>query len=229
MASGGNHRAQRAQIERIVREVLAELVRATPSEGLSKLELIVATKVVSTRELEGRLEGIERLIVSRGAVITPAARDLLKERNITVASAVERETTSAGSYLVLAAAETTYELAPLLKLLSGQNTNVQHLPGNNLIEAVDAVCQRVATGTTLGVVLTSRTPAALCLANRHSGVRAALATSRNAVHDAMRSLAANLLIADPAGKTTFEWTRLLTPWLHAGPQSCPAVLRERLG
>ncbi len=229
MTGGGNHRTQRAHVERIVRELLAEVLRTSPEESSSKGELRVAAKVVSARELEGRLGGIERLIVSRGAVITPAARDLLKERNIAVASAVEQRTTSAGRRLVLGVAETNPEVTRLLQLLSGEGVNVERLPQNNLIEAVDSVCQRVAGGTMLGLVLTGRTAAALSLANRHVAVRAAWAASTTAVKDAMNSLAANVLIVDPVGKTTFEWKRLLAPWLHAGPIDCPAALRERLG
>jgi ribose 5-phosphate isomerase RpiB len=229
MAGGGNHRAQRAQIERIVREVLAELTQTQTGAGLSNGELIVSTKVVSTRELEGRLGGVVRLIVSRGTVITPAARDLLNEQKIAVASAVEARMTSGDTQLVLGVAETRYELTPLLQLLSRQNVNVKRLPENTLIETIDAVCERVAAGSTLGLVLTGQTSAALCLANRRNNVRAALATGSEAVSNAMNSLAANVLIVDPAGTMAFHWKRLLTAWLQAGLQDCPTALRERLG
>ena len=83
-------RAQRAEVEQVVREVLAELlgrVKSTSSAAASA-ELMVTEKVVSAKEIERRLQGVTRVVVVRGAVITPAARDLLRERKIAIATAV---------------------------------------------------------------------------------------------------------------------------------------------
>ncbi len=89
MAKEGIKLPQRAEIERIVREVLAELMAGkTTEQNSTRGELVLSSKVVSVAVLTGRLDGVSRIIMPRGAVVTPAARDLLRERRIAVASAV---------------------------------------------------------------------------------------------------------------------------------------------
>jgi hypothetical protein len=90
MANSKPSAARRAEVERIVREVLAEVLSKCGSQNnnTGTDELMVTEKIVSAKEIERRLEGIMRLVVIRGAIITPAARDLLKERKISIATAV---------------------------------------------------------------------------------------------------------------------------------------------
>lgn len=90
MSNQDHIRAPRAEIERIVREVLAEMSAraATSRPAESGLELIVTEKVVSAKEIEYKLDGVTRLVVTRGAIITPAARDLLRERKIAIATSL---------------------------------------------------------------------------------------------------------------------------------------------
>jgi hypothetical protein len=87
---------RRAQVESIVREVLAELLsraeRTMPQTAgpeTAGSELVLTEKVVSAKEIERRLEGVTRVVIVRGAVITPSARDLLRSRSITIASSLQ--------------------------------------------------------------------------------------------------------------------------------------------
>jgi len=81
------------QIEWIVLEVIRRLRRtgATSSERSSSPvgELSLDERVVTTRSIEGRLNGITRIVVKRRAVITPAVRDELKQRKIELVEAAE--------------------------------------------------------------------------------------------------------------------------------------------
>jgi preprotein translocase subunit YajC len=43
-------------------------------------ELAIGDEVVAMAGLKGRLAGISRLVVRRGAIVTPAVRDLLREK-----------------------------------------------------------------------------------------------------------------------------------------------------
>jgi hypothetical protein len=78
------------QIEWIVMEVLRRIgVAALPAAGdddSSANELRIDDQVVTLRSIEGRLNGISRLIVPKKAVITPAVRDELKARKIQLAT-----------------------------------------------------------------------------------------------------------------------------------------------
>jgi hypothetical protein len=209
MAKVGDNRTQRDQIERIVREVLAELMQKQASKTSTGKELIVSEKVISAAQLEKRLGGIERLIVPRGAVFTPAARDLLKEKHIAV--------------------DTDHEPKSLTNWTANAGISLERLPQTRLSAAIDGLCQRVTGSNALGIIITHNTAAALCLANRHHGIRAALATGIDAVTEAIASVASNVLIVDPTGKSSFEWQRLLQTWIDTNRPELPATLRERLG
>jgi ethanolamine utilization cobalamin adenosyltransferase len=227
MAAGDN-RAQRAQIERIVREVLAELTTKQAARPTGK-ELIVSEKVISAKQLEKQLQGIERLIVPRGAVFTPSARDLLKEKKIAIASAVTQPTNKSTTKQLFLAVDTDQEPRSLINWTATNGVTVERLPKTELTTTINQLHQRLTTSSALGMIITHNTAAALCLANRHRGIRAALATSIAAVADAVKSVAANVLVVDPTGKTSFEWQRLLATWTNTNRPELPAALRERLG
>jgi hypothetical protein len=229
MAAGGINQASRAEIERIVRQVLAEMGGASREHATARSlsELVVASQVVSTKELEGKLDGVERIVVPRGAVVTPSARDLLRERKITIASAVSVARAKWSRQIVLGVAETGCDAASLVGVLSGEGVMVERLPNVGLVNVVDELCQHVSKGGAWGLILTGQTAAAVCLANRHSGVRAASAANATAIVQAVSSVDANVLAIDPSGKSGFEWKRLIRAWL-GGKRNCPADVRERL-
>src|SRR5262245_29672975 len=95
--------SEQDQVERIVHEVLARLSGDTGKQdtsGQSKQplarassasegELVLNDKVISAATLTDRLNGIQRVIVAPRAVVTPSARDLLKDKNVTVVRALQ--------------------------------------------------------------------------------------------------------------------------------------------
>lgn len=86
------------QIELLVREVLARIAQETKTEvGVasnaapptrSSDELELMANVISTQSLEGKLKGIKSVRIRQQAVITPAARDLLRAAKITLVRGV---------------------------------------------------------------------------------------------------------------------------------------------
>ena len=87
-------------IERIVREVIARLKAEAPNHpktsgrggvcrsdegpsGVRKGDTIHCNqRVVTLATLDGKLDGVRRFIARRGAVITPAVKDLFRDRGI---------------------------------------------------------------------------------------------------------------------------------------------------
>lgn len=71
--------------ERIVREVLRRLVAmgigVQPLHGEAS-ELVLAERVVTLATLAGRLAGVGRVVVGARAVVTPSARDQLRDSGI---------------------------------------------------------------------------------------------------------------------------------------------------
>jgi hypothetical protein len=72
------------QFEQIVAEVVRRLGAGSgaPVESARGRELVLSDRVVTLRSIEGKLEGVARIAVSPKAVVTPAVKDELKQRQI---------------------------------------------------------------------------------------------------------------------------------------------------
>ena len=84
-------------------------------------------------------------------------------------------------------------------------------------------------GQALGLLWTRHTAAGLCLANRHAGVRAVLASGVPATAAAVAAVGANVLVVDPAVGTAYEKKQILRDFCLGGIRECPEALKERLG
>ena len=203
-------------------------------------ELLVADAVVSAVGLRGRLEGVTRVRVRRGAIVTPAARDLLRERRIDLSYRVEAARAEEGcadrdgderggkTPLAIGVANTRYRAAELLRVLKSEPIAVRDMAANGLIDLVAEMTAEVAAERTLGLLLTDETAAAICLANRQRNVRAAPAASRSEALDAARSIGANLLIVSPLGRSLFEMKALVAGFCKGWPRGCPEFWKGRL-
>jgi ribose 5-phosphate isomerase RpiB len=75
---------------------------------------------------------------------------------------------------------------------------VENVTATSLEALVRLVSERVTDPTRRVLVLIGQTALALCALNRHKPVRAALASNIDAVQTASRTVAANVLVVDPA-------------------------------
>ena len=116
-----------------------------------------------------------------------------------------------------------YEAAALLRQAGGE------LIGSfELTAAVRQLAERVTDRQQLGVLITNRTAPALCLANRHPGVRAAWGANVEMVRDAVATVGANLLVIDPTGRNLAELTNSVREFKRSATRNCPAEFREVL-
>lgn len=73
-------------IDRIVQEVIRRLaergVGVGETTGQNESELVLDSKLVTLATLDGRLTGLNRLVVNGRAVVTPAVQDELREKSI---------------------------------------------------------------------------------------------------------------------------------------------------
>ncbi len=203
-------------------------VGMAPDEG-GDGELVLACRVVTLAEVEGRLEAVRRLVVPPGAVITPAVRDELLRRNVALGFAAAGETQPASTLrLVVVAAAGQFDPAALIAALTKAGVAVERQTCDGLIAAGDRLAVEVGRPDTLGLLLTGETAAGLCLANRHKGVRAVSGTDREAVSAAVDALGANLLVLDPGAGGIFRLQQIVTEFCRGGIRPCPEVFRERL-
>ena len=80
-------------IERVVQEVLRRLAAMgclPTKESVGGATLSLNTRLVTMAEISGNVQGIERVEVPHRAVVTPAARDYLRERGVKLVHASRR-------------------------------------------------------------------------------------------------------------------------------------------
>jgi hypothetical protein len=232
------HEQLAALVERIVREVLARLTATEKTPA--KLETTAATtaiglvgRVISLADVKRLPADAREVQVSTGALITPAAKDELRERGVQIVRGEQNSTTKtterSATSLVIGTVEPTAVIDQAVSGLRKQKQVIEQLPRLPLAEQIDALVDPVVQGGRRGVLVTSEVAAALCLANRHGGVRAVLGTTKQNVRRDVERLAANLLVVDPAARSMFEVMQLIGEFAKAEAGPVPESLRSRLG
>ncbi len=255
--------ASTEDIQRIVREVMAQLGAASPAvdaatpagpADVSRADLpsgrdgdlFVDSRVVTLESIAGRLQGARRLMVPPGALVTPSVRDELRRRGVALVrgsgAACVRKELPRVLLVVGRARPTTHKWVPgrpdpaddhasmvPVQLLDQEGIDVETETSECMIAATDKLAAAVAPGQALGLLWTRHTAAGLCLANRHAGVRAVLATGVSATAAAVSAVGANVLVVDPTTGTAYEKKQILRDFCLGGIRECPESLRERLG
>ncbi len=237
------------EVERLVREVLAELARAPkpetdkaacpsdgskPSAGLAARdprELVVGSRVVTLAEVGERLDGVRRLVVSPKAIVTPSVRDELRRMNIDLVLGSGEEIAaqpSSISGVVMLVHGKQIDVGSLVKALASDGIRVELNRSECILEGTELLARQLADGGTLGVLLTRYAAAGMCLANRRAGVRAILGIDVDHVADDAASVGANLLVVDPVRSGPFRTRQIVRQFHRQGVQECPKVFEKQL-
>lgn len=237
-------------IDAIVQQVLAGLrggIAGQAGIGTKKNslpgEIVVSASVVTLSQVEGRLDGVQQLTAPRGAVVTPAVRDLLQEKNIALAFStgnsgpgVEKRSTKGGdktARLALVAAvlreNTSIDRNALGRALQKDGIEVEPSQSNCLVETSGRIAERLKDDGFLGAIVTSHPAAAVCLANRLPGVRAIAPARPESVLPECKDVGANVLVIDPAGRGFFQVKQMIREFCLSGRHECPKSLRAQLG
>lgn len=222
-------------IDAIVRQVLQRLEQmaaasrgdtapAAPAPSASRPdrhELRLTDRVVTLATVEGRLHGIQRVILDGTAVVTPSVRDLLKRQEIAL---LREEPATQGAtpvFLEVVVAGADYKAGGLTTRLAA--------PVSTFTASITAAVARAATAARdpqrLTVLLTERPALALCLANRQRALRAAWAESVDLVREAKRAIGLNVLVIDPTAHADEALADLIREFLQGAPHACPSELR----
>jgi ribose 5-phosphate isomerase RpiB len=240
------------EIERIVREVLAEMsapplaasqtpapalaispLAASQNEAPLEGDLLVTCRLVTMAAVAERLASARRLVVPPGAVVTPAVRDELQRRRVPLVRAASPLAAAKEAKplprLVLMAARARRDPAALAEALGREGVEVCRLTSDCLIAATDQLAGEVTRPGTLGLLWTRHTAAGLCLANRHPALRAVLASDRPGTAAAVQAVAANVLVLDPAAVSGFQQRQIVGEFCRGGVHPCPEKFKNRLG
>jgi len=192
--------------------------------------LVLDRRVVTLADLPERLATVRRLIVPLGTVVTPSVQDELRKRRIRLVVGEPAAAATAGeSQVILMVAAATYDPASLAAALDRDGFSVEPRRMDCLIRATDQLAADLASDATAGLLLTAYPAAAVCLANRHAGVRAVLGTRADRVARDAQSVGANLLVLDPTALGFFALKQMASRFLRGGPRECPEVFQKRLG
>jgi hypothetical protein len=234
--------ATQADIERIVREVMAQLKVASapaaapaapvsaPPAALPKNhgDLFIDSRVVTLQSVAGRLNGAKQLVVAPGALVTPSVRDELRRRGIEL---VQQNAAKGAKKLLapvlLIAGRTGHDPELAVEMLRQEGIGVRSESAGCLVEATGKLAAAIAARS-LGVLWTRQTAIGLCLANRHKNVRAVLAANVPATAAAVTAVGANLLVIDPTIGTIYEKKQVLREFCLGGIRECPEALRKGL-
>jgi len=192
-------------------------------------ELAISAPVVTLAEIGDRLDGVGRLVIQPGAVVTPAVRDELQRRKI--ALAYDRATSAkapSGLRLVVFVHGSSAAPASLIPALQAEGIEVDVRTRECLIRGTDELGAELAGKAALGLIVSNFPAAALCLANRQRHLRAVWGIDPARLAADIASVGANLLVVDPARTGPFQWKQMVAQFCRLGPSECPAVLRERL-
>ena len=231
------------EVERIVREVMTQLGMAPaavepalapappPVEAAVKRtdELVLTGRVITMEAIAERLGTIRRVVVPRRAIVTPAVQDELRRRNVALVHTAEAKCRKTDrTRLVLVAARTRRDPAALARAMADRGVNVESHTADCLVKATDQLAGELKQSNTLGLLWTRHTALALCLANRHLGVRGVLVGDVSATAAAVAAVGANLLVLDPAAGTPYQHKQIVGDFCHGGVRPCPEDLKPRL-
>ena len=186
-------------------------------------------RVIGTRELEVLKSQTKRVIVQRGTVVTPAARDWLREKKIELAWATSGSSAKAPQnpgktpvsavkpttrQIVLGQAAAKFDATALVRQFESRGYAVQRLAHAGLEQVARELATAAAFDGTPAVLLTDQPWAAVVAANRHPSARAAWVRDRRETIAAQREMNLNLAIVSVAGQSPFGLLNTILPFIE---------------
>jgi hypothetical protein len=230
-------------IDAVVREVMRRLQAGAAADSPSRPPQIAALtasadeagsltmlqSVIAVATLQGRLDGIRQLIVGRRAVVTPAARDLLRQRGVQLV----RQNASASvagrraSIRVCLTADVHPAWAKSAHTAEARGASIL-LQGAELPAVVAALAAEFSQHPDQAAIVISGRPAlAACALNRQPTVRAAVWSPGQSWEALQADVQPNVLVLDATGHGPYQLPLLAARWHPAPPlASTVAFLQE---
>ena len=248
-------------IERLVRLIMADLsltggsasapIPATPvpsapvpaAPSVSRQdsgdagELRLTSRVITLKAIQqAATPSVKRVVVPKGAVVTPLVYDELKDRGWELifdgaaSSAAGQKKPAAAPIVRMSMVVHTF---PLLSLpLSIYDPVLGTIPVEAfdkkcLMEAAELLAASLTNPRAKGILFTKYTAAGSALCNRQPELRALIGRDLASLEKDAESIGANLLILDP-GMGLYRARQMLTRFAALGVASCPPVLQKGL-
>lgn len=183
-------------IERVVSEVLRRLgkhetriAKGSEHEGTTG---ICAERVLTLATIAGWPGETQEVTLEPGCVVTPAAKDELRARNIRIRRASEpKPTAPCGSY----AAVVQCDGSRVARILSAVDAAAEVVEFETVEQALEQIAP-IAEAGDLATLWTTSPTKAICSANRNPNVWAVQGWDLSSIKHAVAQVDANLLIVD---------------------------------
>jgi hypothetical protein len=211
-----------SEVNAAVLAVLGELGRPRRPvvRASSMVRDVFVERLFSLRHAEA-LANVEEVRVVAGTVVTPLAKDLLKRRGIGLRVVSGREA-------ALARSRRTGEWGFAIESRSGQVEAIRRMLlddwmeiGIDPIEAAHWVIEGDGRGA---FVVTDEASVATWRASRIEGVRPSTVADPEAVSRSIRHLGANMIVAEPSGKSIYLLKQIGERFRQGGAPAMPEWL-----
>ena len=218
--SVANQQFDKAAIESIVREVLRRLqcvgnqnpiaTAASNSNGHHDSHSFACDdKVIAMETLRGKLENIKTLRVKPKTIITPAARDELRDRKIEIAFDLGSSGSSNNSPTTILLGTTCNSTGNRLRdQLTANGTQIQLHVDKCARQLATKVGNKVS-GAMPALIVTDQPYKAVCSANRNSNVRAVVIGDPNELRAAKAELNPNCVVIKTGNEGRFDLSYVL--------------------
>lgn len=209
---------QQVLIEQIVAEVMRRLIPTASSAPVSSAtnnghEVVLADLVITADLLAEKSAGRKQIAVTSKAIVTPSARDWLRQNKVELIRNAASETatgTKESDRLVITHSSDQTIDRVLVDAARPVNGGWKRKSAESVDEAAKkAIGELRRESSRVIVVLTSEPEVAACLANRNEKVRAAVVADAAAVARVKSGLDGNVFVVDPTGRSFFEMRNLL--------------------
>lgn len=214
--------------EELVNQVVANVLSTLSRQGQvaqhtgtapSDASVVLTDKVITADLLAAKVKGKAAVGIAAGAILTPTAKDYLRQNQISV----HRASTSAASTkqgskwrtIVLTHSSAVENALTDLEQQTGARWSQELSTSltDSVKDAISSLCRADAAGV---VLFASAAEKAACLANRNQKVRAAAVQDVNHLRDVISQMGPNLICVNPKQKSFIELRNLIKTFVKAG-------------
>jgi hypothetical protein len=170
----------------------------------------VSAAVVTQALLAESVNGVKTVRIGTKAIVTPSARDYLRQKGIEVIRESAAAPARTGRRVQIIVATAHPHVSAAVEALEqsgiGCEKRLSGLPAEAATQAISAVCRGEAEKV---VIFTAEPELVACLANRNAQIRAAAVADAAAVRRMQTALKPNVLAIDPSPRGVHELKTLL--------------------
>ncbi|MCA9017011.1 MAG: hypothetical protein KDA77_16890 [Planctomycetaceae bacterium] len=216
-------------VNQVVASVLSTLSRqgqgrqttgSVPPVSAAGASVVLSEKVITADLLAEKAKGHAAVGIAAGSLLTPSAKDYLREFKISVHRATTAAAPATGQ-------RTSWRAIVLSNSLAVENalTTIEQQTGTrwsqelsssleeSVKDAISSLCRADAAGV---VLFASAAEKAACLANRNQKVCAAAIQDVNHLRTVIAQMSPNLICVNPEQKSFMELRNLMKTFVNAG-------------